>query len=417
MSIFSIPVLSKEKNVVHLSGYWANDIWEVKDSFFNEFGAGSNWNYSSKRFNFLFFSSSLGNEIKFFFFTRIVNNLTTLKTISNFAKTFGRLSDFINHNYPKIYSFIDIPYDEGLGQYRAYLKKNNIKSAYYFRFFKSLLKFFYDFYDTRDECDKDVWDFRKIPNARYPLGWSNFILRFDNIPEKFRTMVKDFCRVSIINTGQSHLKNLIRGIKIFIDFYNNNNPNVYDFSQVKREDIEKYLFFFYQRYGNLTVSARNAYLLGLQYFFEFLQNTKRKEAPTVPVYGLIFKEDFPKLRKYNENDIKYIPEAVINQLECLLAKNPTDINPPMTDHDKEYLPIVILLMATGWRISDILNLRHNDCLIKTDNGFYLQGDIPKTNLKQHRVPIEKMWHKLLKVLLSKQKKNQRRKIIPINICS
>lgn len=62
----------------------------------------------------------------------------------------------------------------------------------------------------------------------------------------------------------------------------------------------------------------------------------------------------------------------------------------MKDSDKKYIPVIILLMATGWRISDILNIRYYNCLITdTNRNYYLQGDIPKTDVKQHRIPIDK----------------------------
>lgn len=54
---------------------------------------------------------------------------------------------------------------------------------------------------------------------------------------------------------------------------------------------------------------------------------------------------------------------------------------------KEYIPVVLLLLATGWRISDILNLRYDKCLEHTPQGWYLCGDIQKTNIIDHRVPI------------------------------
>jgi len=48
---------------------------------------------------------------------------------------------------------------------------------------------------------------------------------------------------------------------------------------------------------------------------------------------------------------------------------------------------VILLRATGWRISDILNLRYDNCLNRTAQGWWVCGDIPKTYVLHHRVPI------------------------------
>jgi hypothetical protein len=43
----------------------------------------------------------------------------------------------------------------------------------------------------------------------------------------------------------------------------------------------------------------------------------------------------------------------------------------------KYIPVIVLLRATGWRISDILNLRYDNCLEQTSQGWYLCGDIKK----------------------------------------
>lgn len=48
---------------------------------------------------------------------------------------------------------------------------------------------------------------------------------------------------------------------------------------------------------------------------------------------------------------------------------------------------MILLRATGWRISDILNLHYDTCLEQTAQAWYLCGDIMKTQVLNHRVPI------------------------------
>jgi hypothetical protein len=52
-----------------------------------------------------------------------------------------------------------------------------------------------------------------------------------------------------------------------------------------------------------------------------------------------------------------------------------------------YLPIVVILRASGWRISDVLNLRYDTCLEHTTSGFWLCGDIPKTQVLNHKVPL------------------------------
>ena len=53
----------------------------------------------------------------------------------------------------------------------------------------------------------------------------------------------------------------------------------------------------------------------------------------------------------------------------------------------EHIPVVIILIASGWRISDVLNLRYDTCLEYTEQGWYLKGDIRKTRTIGHRIPI------------------------------
>ena len=54
-----------------------------------------------------------------------------------------------------------------------------------------------------------------------------------------------------------------------------------------------------------------------------------------------------------------------------------------------YIPIVILLRASGWRISDVLYLKLDTCLEQDDEKFWLVGDIQKTRVLGHKVPITK----------------------------
>jgi hypothetical protein len=48
---------------------------------------------------------------------------------------------------------------------------------------------------------------------------------------------------------------------------------------------------------------------------------------------------------------------------------------------------MLLLRASGWRISDILTLRHDTCLERNERGWFLCGDIHKTRVLGHHVPI------------------------------
>ncbi len=60
------------------------------------------------------------------------------------------------------------------------------------------------------------------------------------------------------------------------------------------------------------------FLLSLKVFLEFIQKAEYEQAPSKPIVSLFFKEDIPKLPRRSEDDIKYIPENVLQQLDLNL---------------------------------------------------------------------------------------------------
>lgn len=130
-------------------------------------------------------------------------------------------------------------------------------------------------------------------------------------------------------------------------------------------------------------------LIVLNVFLETIEKLHFDEAPALPVNLLLFKEDFPRPITKTENDIKYIPEGVLQQIEEKI-----EFLIP-----SKYIPIVVLLRATGWRISDILNLRYVACLEQTSQEWYLCGDIKKTQVMNHRVPITKEVAEIVEVVI------------------
>jgi integrase len=109
----------------------------------------------------------------------------------------------------------------------------------------------------------------------------------------------------------------------------------------------------------------------------YIQRAEYPEAPEKSSVLLLFNEDMFRFPQKRENVIRYIPEGVLQQLD----DNLEHLTPP------KYIPIVVLLRSSGWRASDILNLRYDKCLERTVQGWWLCGDIPKTNVFNHRVPI------------------------------
>ncbi|WP_335574370.1 tyrosine-type recombinase/integrase [Neobacillus vireti] len=409
------PKATTEKTAVilkQLNGRFGNDVWNLTDHFLEEYGGGSSWTYKQKKIHFEHLPTNIKHEFKFFFATQLVNEEITLKTIAAYSTSFVHLRNFVQKYYQKITSLVDIPYNHGLLKYRTFLTNLGLKTKTKsgnntnpITLFNSIMKFFYHFYDTRDEMEKDIWDMRRIPNARYTINRSQYLISFEKIPSIFRKLVKEYCTFALTYVSQNKLSEYIRGLDFYLNFVQKNHPDWTDFSQLKRADLEKYFTYFNQENGSYSPAYRYNLLSSIKYFLEYLQRFERSESPLRPISTLFFKEDFPKIPKQNENQIKYIPETVMKQLEHLLYQDQKEITPPMKVNEMDYIPIVILLMATGWRISDILNLRIQNCLISTDKGYYLQGDIPKTDTKRHRVPIDKELAGILQTVIDQAKVN------------
>ncbi|WP_235802094.1 tyrosine-type recombinase/integrase, partial [Ureibacillus massiliensis] len=126
----------------------------------------------------------------------------------------------------------------------------------------------------------------------------------------------------------------------------------------------------------------------LETFIVYIQRYEWDEAPKKPAGFLIVPDDKPRLPPKASGPIKYISDFVWDQLMFHIDKLPQDI-----------IPLVILLEATGFRISDICTLKI-DCLIQKEDGWWIIGDQRKVKEKNHRVPISE---EIASVVLSQQK--------------
>nr|WP_318038325.1 tyrosine-type recombinase/integrase [Clostridium estertheticum] len=75
-----------------------------------------------------------------------------------------------------------------------------------------------------------------------------------------------------------------------------------------------------------------------------------------------------------------------------------------------YIPIYILLRETGWRGTDILNLRYHNCLEQIWNSkeksynYYLCGEITKTGISLLKIPIRDKVSEMVQKSIDKAKK-------------
>jgi integrase len=306
-----------------------------------------------------------------------------LQTAVHQGVCFVRLGDFLKLTYPGVESFTDLEIEKAMTKWRSYLVEQGLSIVYagayqghrvshYVTLFQQAYQFLINFYDGREELTKDIWDVRNIPGARYS---SNYRLSFEAIPLPFRPLAKRYLKVRVgIRSYGQYFADLM-ALRLFLCFIHKQYPHWKDLKKLSRKDMENYLTW----YRSYTEGGQVAYyyLINLKIFFDYIQRSEYPEAPEIPYHLLLFKEDFPKQPHKSEDDIKYIPEGVLRQLDDNLEH--------MTPSG--YIPIVILLRAAGWRISDILNLRYDNCLDRTAQGWWLRGDIPKTQVLNHRVPI------------------------------
>ena len=360
-----------------LSGYWEQDRWHIDDPVFDEF-RHQKWAASTKNIDFSRLPPGIKDEIKFFLVRRLRNHTLRLQTIVvGYGQSFIHLAEFLKQAYPGIGSFTNVEIEKAITKWRSYLVEQGLSAIKYKQ--ASLLQpyhFMINFYDDREEFEKDIWDVRNIPGARFAHHESGYRLSFEDIPLTFRLLAKRYLKVRVGIRSYSKYFDDLMSLRLFFGFIHKQYPRWKDLRELSRKDMENYLTWYWS-YTEGFKNKHYGYLISLKNFFDYIQRAGYPEAPEKPHHLLLFKEDIPKLSFKPEEYINNIPEGVLQQLDNVLEY----LTPA------EYIPQVVLLRAAGWRISDIMNLRYDKCLDRTAQGWWLVGDIPKTQVLNHRVPI------------------------------
>ncbi len=381
LSVLRAPTRLDEIHAA-LTGYWENDRWNVCDNFFDDIRPAK-WSIKNRTMDFTRLGAGIKDEVKFFFAYRLQHKTMRLLTAFSYGTMLNKFAVFLNKFYPHT-SLVDIAYDKLLMQWRSYLidqglsvdKHGRLLSEKYEILANQCYQFLQSFFDDRDEFEKDTWDVRRIPGARFTDNGSSYHLSFPDIPAPYRQLAKNYLKVRIGKCSQGQCGRDLFSLRMFFKFIHGKYPDWQDIKPLSRKDMEDYLS--WQRsYISEHPESNLRYLINLRSFLAYIQKAEYPEAPEKPFFMLLFDEDLPRLPIITENDIKYIPEVVLRQFE----HNLEHLRP------SEYIPVAILLRASGWRISDILNLRYDKCLKRTEQGWWLCGDIPKTNTSNHQIPI------------------------------
>jgi integrase len=237
------------------------------------------------------------------------------------------------------------------------------------------------------EWEGDIVDVRRLPGVRYNAHTSAHSLNFSRVPVPYRDALKRFLRGKLANEWSfSAARKCLGATRDLLVWVEARHPGRGTLRPLNKGDIDAYLQHLrgmHDRYGKERSAAViwNAIHCPTP-FLRYLQRSDSPLAPADPIDTIVWPEHAGAKPQGNPNLIKHIPHVVLRQLDAHLHDLP-----------EPYRPVVILLRATGWRSADILNLRHDTCLARTFNeaaqawDWDLVGDIQKTRIVGHRVPI------------------------------
>lgn len=283
--------------------------------------------------------------------------------------------------------------------------QNKFGSRYY-GFIRYIYDFIKDFYDDREETEKNIWYSKNIKGAKIPASGAshsnyNSGLDFNRIPQYYKETVKKYFRAIITKKSWIHCKNTLDKIVYFFKYFYDNGYNDEFLEHLSRNDIEKYIFHVMNDRVNKNKTETTKYIAWIRSFLEYIQMAQYSKSPKKEVSFLIFQDDIPK-RELNKDEVKkakFIPAPILKQLD----NNIMDLDRP------QYITIYILLRETGWRGTDILNLRYDDCLEQIWNNkeerynYYLCGEITKTGIAQLKIPIRDKVAEMVQMSIDKAK--------------
>jgi len=369
-------------------GYWKdNDRWYMDADSFMEAGIPlpnpGHWllaDFSSYK------KGRLKDEMKYFLLhsmkDRVIEAISVYRNYRQAISNIGRLLSSIR----SVESF------NGLDTCDRELKDAELNSTerLSYQYLKhGVTRLITDYYGDRDEMENDIWRASHVPGAKVSAAGKRekVSISFERIPTYYREMVKRFMSRLVIKRSWSYCTEMMMYIRYFFEaFYANRYTDGF-FESLARQDIEKYLSWVADDYEGKNATFRSKAVSFIRQYIDYIQLAEYPQAPKKDVNHLIFEDDIPKRERSTDTmgKVKYVPEPVREQLDaCIGGIEPVDM-----------MPVYILLRESGWRGTDVLNLRYNSCLEYLWNGHekeyipYLCGEITKTGIPLLKIPIRK----------------------------
>lgn len=368
-----------------LTGFWAPDAWDMltnptgvfprhKDCFRNIFFACKN--------------RAINTEIKYVAFKKFAAHEWSPRT-GNFPAQIHRLVRFFNETAPKINSLLDyslVKWEMLLATFlhktkqwqrlRAAKITGNQERKVRERGDRAIevLRVIYhtlaDVYDTRPECEKDVWHVRRL-GVSVNEARSESTLNFNGLePRWLREALKKHLYIYVFRDSLSFCSTKISAIKKFGVFLTKVHPTITP-DQLNRSLLLEYIGWLTSA-NKLTPNIRYSYAVTLR---SFLESAARENHLPIPEKRMLFEDDFPRRVKRKP---RYIPEFVMEQLERLLPEIP----------DTQIRRMCTVLIEGGMRISELCTIKLN-CLSQDSDAdyflLYYQGKLKK----EHTIPISR----------------------------
>ncbi len=233
------------------------------------------------------------------------------------------------------------------------------------------------------EFIKDRWDVQNIPGLRYSAHTNDHYLVFTKIPTTFRQAVKDFIKFQIAADWTAKtLANCMTCLTRFFTFFVQRYPEEETLERLTEQDVDAFILSLKTIASTDGWKNSNAWIWYHVHYLEailsYLERTQSLMQPKEPTIRIIWPHHYPPKGRSGPETVKYIPQTVLKQLEQHIHHLPPAC-----------IPVVILLRASGWRISDVLYLKIDTCLEQHGDKYSLVGDIQKTQVLEHKIPITK----------------------------
>lgn len=271
-------------------------------------------------------------------------------------------------------------------------------AALYVGFLKGIQAFFADYYDGREETEKDVWHALKIPGVKLSAAMKhqNPSMNFMDVPDAYQMSVKRFMKRLVIRRSWSYCREMLMYIQYFFNVFYGNGYTDGFLEGLRRQDVENYLRWVADDYDKKNATYRSKAVSFIRSWLDYIQIAEYPQAPKQSIERLIFDDDVPKRERAADTieKVRYIPAPVIQQMDACIEQ----IEPA------EMRPVYVLLRETGWRGTDVLNLRYDNCLQYIWNAKenrsvpYLCGEITKVGIPQLKDPIREEVARMVRLL-------------------